>query len=180
MAVADGVNVGYDVFIIDTKVTQQGATLWKGEYIEHRERLSRKKRMELQDDDENYSSKQLDKDVVNPNQIRTIIRSFKENLPNIFKERFSPPPSGEVGRGLFEVPKTLIFTKTDSHANDIIDIVREEFAEGNKFCKKITYTSEDPKSTLSDFRNLYHPRIAVTVDMIATGTDVSLWNVSFL
>ena len=70
------------------------------------------------------------------------------------------------------MPKTLIFAKTDSHANDIIDIVREEFAEENKFCKKITYTAEDPKSTLADFRNYYHPRIAVTVDMIATGTNV--------
>lgn len=180
MAVTDGVNVGYDVFIIDTKVTQQGATLWKGEYIEHRERLSRKKRLELQDEDEEYSSRQLDKDVVNPNQIRTIIRTFKENLPNIFSERFDD-------QGTFEVPKTLIFAKTDSHADDIIQIVREEFAEENRFCKKITYTSEkdrkdaddniiekgeDPKSTLAQFRNSYHPRIAVTVDMIATGTDV--------
>jgi type I restriction enzyme, R subunit len=165
MAVADGVNVGYDVFIIDTKVTQQGATLWKGEYIEHRERLSLKKRMELQDEDEDYSSLQLDKDVVNPNQIRTIIRAFKENLLNIFNDRFDED-------GKFEVPKTLIFAKTDSHANDIITIVREEFGEENKFCKKITYNTEDPKSMLSDFRNAYYPRIAVTVDMIATGTDV--------
>lgn len=166
MAVADGVNVGYEVFIIDTKVTQQGATIWKGEYVEHRERLSRKKRMELQDEDENYSTQQLDKEVVNPNQIRTIIRSFKENLPSIFTDRYDT-------NGVFEVPKTLIFAKTDSHANDIIDIVRQEFAEENKFCKKITYkTDEDPKSVLSQFRNDYHPRIAVTVDMIATGTDV--------
>ena len=180
MAVADNVNVGYDVFIIDTKVTQQGATLWKGEYIEHRERLTRKKRMELQDEDENYSSQQLDKDIVNPNQIRTIIRSFKENLPGIFPDRFDKS-------GNFEVPKTLIFAKTDSHADDIIQIVREEFAEENNFCKKITYKSEkdrkdaddnvieegkNPKDTLSDFRNSYYPRIAVTVDMIATGTDV--------
>lgn len=165
MAVADGVNVGYEVFIIDTKVTKQGATLWKGEYIEHRERLSRKKRMELQDEDEYYSKLQLDKDVVNPNQIRTIIRTFKENLPSIFKERYDKD-------GNFEVPKTLIFAKTDSHADDIIQIVREEFAEENKFCKKITYTAEDPKSTLAQFRNSYHPRIAVTIDMIATGTDV--------
>jgi type I restriction enzyme R subunit len=180
MAVADGVNVGYEVFIIDTKVTQQGATLWKGEYIEHRERLSRKKRLELQDEDEDYSKKQLDVDVVNPNQIRTIIRTFKENLPGIFKDRYDQD-------GNFEVPKTLIFAKTDSHANDIIDIVREEFAEENRFCKKITYNSEkdkkdaddhiiekgeDPKSTLAQFRNDYYPRIAVTVDMIATGTDV--------
>ncbi len=172
MAVADGVNVGYDVFIIDTKVTQQGATLWKGEYVEHRERLSRRKRLELQDEDEAYSRQQLDKDVVNPNQIRTIIRTFKEHFPELFPDRFSPSPFGD-GRGeVFEVPKTLIFAKTDSHANDIIDIVRQEFAEENKFCKKITYNSEDPKSTLAQFRNDYHPRIAVTVDMIATGTDV--------
>lgn len=180
MAVADGVNVGYDVFIIDTKISQKGGTLWQGEYIEHRERLSRKKRLELQDEDEVYSAKQLDKDVVNPNQIRTIIRSFKENLPTIFKDWFDKD-------GIFEVPKTLIFAKTDSHADDIIQIVREEFAEENRFCKKITYISdkdrvdadekilekgEDPKTTLSNFRNDYHPRIAVTVDMIATGTDV--------
>ena len=120
----------------------------------------------MQDEDEDYSSKQLDKDVVNPNQIRTIIRTFKENLPDIFPDRF-------LQNGVFEVPKTLIFAKTDSHADDIIQIVREEFAEENSFCKKNIYrTGEDPKSTLAQFRNSYHPRIAVTVDMIATGTDV--------
>ncbi|HOZ29412.1 MAG TPA: type I restriction-modification enzyme R subunit C-terminal domain-containing protein [Bacteroidales bacterium] len=165
MAVADGVNVGYDVFIIETKITKEGGTLWQGEYIEHRERLSRKKRMELQDEDEIYSSKQLDKDIVNPNQIRTIIKAFRDNLPTIFPDRYDK-------NGIFEVPKTLIFAKTDSHANDIIDIVREEFGEENRFCQKITYNSDDPKSILSQFRNSYHPRIAVTVDMIATGTDV--------
>ena len=71
-----------------------------------------------------------------------------------------------------EAPKTLIFAKTDSHADDIIQIVREEFGEGNEFCKKITYSAENPESVLSSFRNDYYPRIAVTVDMIATGTDV--------
>lgn len=165
MAVADNVNVGYEVFVIDTKVTQEGGKLWKGEYVELRDRLSRKKRMELQDEDEDYSARQLDKDVVNPNQIRTIIRTFRDHLPGIFKDRFDQ-------HGVFEVPKTLIFAKTDSHADDIIQIVREEFTEENKFCKKITYTSDDPKSTLTQFRNDYYPRIAVTVDMIATGTDV--------
>jgi type I restriction enzyme R subunit len=166
MAIADGVNVGYDIFIIDTKISQQGAKIWKGEYVEHRERLTRKKRMELQDEDEAYSKQQLDKEVVNPNQIRTIIKTLREQLPLIFKDRYDK-------ENVFEVPKTLIFAKTDSHANDIIDIVREEFAEENKFCKKITYkTDEDPKSVLSQFRNDYYPRIAVTVDMVATGTDI--------
>jgi type I restriction enzyme R subunit len=165
-AVTDGVNVGYDEFVIDTKITKQGATLWRGAYVEHRERLSRKKRMELQDEDETYTNKQLDKDVVNPNQIRTIIKTFREHLPEMFPQRYDK-------EGKFEVPKTLIFAKTDSHANDIIDIVRQEFAEENKFCKKITYkTDEDPKSVLAQFRNDYYPRIAVTVDMVATGTDI--------
>ncbi|HCS19378.1 MAG TPA: restriction endonuclease subunit R [Bacteroidetes bacterium] len=166
MAVADGVNVGYDVYLIETKITQQGATLWKGEYVEHRERLSRKKRLELQDEDEAYSAQQLDKDIVNPNQIRKVISTFKTHLPAMFSDRFDQD-------GNFEVPKTLIFAKTDSHADDIIQIVREEFNEENRFCKKVTYkATEDPKSVLAQFRNDYHPRIAVTVDMIATGTDV--------
>lgn len=166
MAVADGVNVGYDVFIIDTKITQKGSTLWKGKYIEHRNRLSRKKRLELQDEDEDYSGKQLDKDIVNPLQIRLVISTFKDKLPLMFPDRFDKD-------GSFEVPKTLIFAKTDSHADDIIKIVREEFNEENRFCKKITYKAdEDPKSILAQFRNDYHPRIAVTVDMIATGTDI--------
>lgn len=166
-AIADGVNVGFDVFLIETQITQQGGTIWKGEYVERREKLSRKKRWELQDENENYTANQLDKNIVNPNQIRLIIKTFKEHLPEIFPDRLTD-------KGEFEIPKTLIFAKTDSHADDIINIVREEFGEGNSFCKKITYRNkdEDPKSVLAQFRNDYFPRIAVTVDMIATGTDV--------
>ena len=166
-AIADGVNVGFDVFLIETQITQQGGTIWEGEYVERREKLSRKKRWELQDENENYTANQLDKDIVNPNQIRLIIKTFKEHLPEIFPDRITD-------KGEFEIPKTLIFAKTDSHADDIINIVREEFGEGNSFCKKITYRNkdEDPKSVLAQFRNDYFPRIAVTVDMIATGTDV--------
>jgi type I restriction enzyme R subunit len=165
MAVADGVNVPSKIFIIDTKITNQGAIIPAQEYVEHREKLSRKKRIELQDEDLEYSKKQLDCEVFNENQIRTIIKSFKENLSKIFPDRFDE-------KGNFEVPKTLIFAKTDSHADDIINVVRQEFCEENKFCRKITYNSEDPKSVLADFRGSFYPRIAVTVDMIATGTDV--------
>ena len=169
-AVSDGVNVGSDVYLIETEVSQKGAAIWKGQYVDHREKLSRKKRWEQLDEDVTYSKTQLDDRVVNPSQIRTIIRAFKDHLPEIFPDRFTASSEGDKLE--FEVPKTLIFAKTDSHADDIIQIVREEFAEENRFCKKITYNTEDPKSTLSQFRNDYHPRIAVTVDMIATGTDV--------
>ncbi|MBX3629078.1 MAG: DEAD/DEAH box helicase family protein [Nitrosomonas sp.] len=159
-AVADGVNVGNEIYVIETEKTKQGDILTAKQQVEKRERLTRKKRWEIQDEDETYTAKQLDRDIVNPDQIRTVIRTFKEKLPEIFP-------------GRQEVPKTLIFAKTDSHADDIINTVREEFGEGNQFCKKITYKiEEDPKSVLAQFRNDYHPRIAVTVDMIATGTDV--------
>ncbi|MDG1278837.1 MAG: type I restriction-modification enzyme R subunit C-terminal domain-containing protein [Algoriphagus sp.] len=165
-SVADGVNVPYDVFTIETEITKAGSIIKAKEFVDKREKLTRKKRWEQLDDDLVYTPNKLDKDVVNPSQIRTIVRAFKEALPTIFPDRFDED-------GEFEVPKTLIFAKTDSHADDIINIVREEFGEGNDFCKKITYKiEEDPKSVLNRFRNSWAPRIAVTVDMIATGTDV--------
>ncbi len=178
-AVIDGVLVPYNVFTIETQITKEGSKILMGEKVDKRERLTRRKFWESVDEDIEYSGKQLDKDIVNKSQIRTIIRAIKENLPSMFPDRITqsaalaPSPSERAGGEVFEVPKTLIFAKTDSHAEDIIEIVREEFAEENKFCKKITYKSEeDPKTVLSQFRNDYYPRIAVTVDMIATGTDI--------
>ncbi|NLK38837.1 MAG: DEAD/DEAH box helicase family protein, partial [Clostridiales bacterium] len=158
-AIIDGVNVGEDIFIIETEVGKHGAKLMK-QLIERRNRLTREKRWEQMDEDIVYTPNELDRDIVNPSQIRTVIRSFKENLfTTLFPHRK-------------EVPKTLIFAKTDSHADDIVQITREEFGEGNDFCRKITYSADNPESVLSSFRNDYYPRIAVTVDMIATGIDV--------
>jgi type I restriction enzyme, R subunit len=160
-SVADGVNVGYDVFTIETEITQKGAALKAKEWIDHRDRATRKKRWAETDDDLAYGGKELDRSVVNPSQIRQVIQAMKTAIETqIFPARK-------------ETPKTLIFAKTDSHADDIIQIVRELYGQGNAFCKKVTYKSEeDAGSVLASFRNDYHPRIAVTVDMIATGTDV--------
>ena len=166
-SVVDGVNVPYDVYTIDTKITKEGSKIEAGWYVDRRDKLTRAKRWQQEDEDTEYFRNDLDKKVVNPNQIRTIISAFKDALETkIFPDRRN-------ANGEYEVPKTLIFAKTDSHADDIINIVREEFNEGNDFCKKVTYkVEEDPKSILNRFRNSYYPRIAVTVDMIATGTDV--------
>ena len=158
-AVMDNVNVGHDTFIIETDITTAGATIVK-QWVEKRDRLTRAKRWEMLDEDERYSSTQLDRSVVNKSQIHTVVYTFKEKLLT------------EIFPGRKEVPKTIIFAKTDSHADDIIQIVREEFGEGNDFCRKITYGADNPEKALSEFRKSYNPRIAVTVDMIATGTDV--------
>lgn len=158
-AIIDGVNVGEDIFLIETNVGKNGVHIMK-QLIESRNRMSREKRWKQLDEDVDYKPTQLDRDIVNPSQIRTVIKTFKENLyTKLFPRRK-------------EVPKTLIFAKTDSHADDIIQIVREEFGEGNEFCRKVTYSAANPETVLAEFRNSYYPRIAVTVDMIATGTDV--------
>ena len=160
-SVADGVNVGYDVYTIETEVTQKGAELKAKEWVDHRDRQTRKKRWSETEEDTAYTGKELDRSVVNVSQIRQVIQAMKTAVETqIFPTRK-------------ETPKTLIFAKTDSHADDIIRILREVYGQGNAFCKKVTYRAEeDADSILSSFRNDYHPRIAVTVDMIATGTDV--------
>ena len=162
-AVADNVNVDFDVYRIATEITAHGSKIDAGLVTTFRDRQTREKRLEQLDDDIIYDAKQLDRKVVARDQIRTIVRAFRDSLPQLFP-------------GRTHVPKTLIFAKDDSHADDIVQIVREEFGKGNEFAAKITYKAgsqgQKPEQLLQDFRNSYNPRIAVTVDMIATGTDV--------
>ncbi|MBT6004407.1 MAG: DEAD/DEAH box helicase family protein, partial [Prolixibacteraceae bacterium] len=166
-SVIDGVNVPYDVYTIETDISTKGSVVKAGWYVDRCDKLTRKKRWQQEDEDTQYVRNDLDKKVVNVSQIRNIVKEYKRALKyEIFPNRVDK-------NGEYEVPKTLVFAKTDSHADDIIKIIREEFDEGNDFCKKVTYKAdEDPKSVLNRFRNSYYPRIAVTVDMIATGTDV--------
>jgi type I restriction enzyme R subunit len=166
-AVADGVNVGYDVYRIKTQVTEQGGTIEKGLFVDRRDKKTRKLRWEELDDDLPYTAKELDRSVVVKDQIRTVLQAFRDALPQLFP-----------GRNL--VPKTLIFCKDDSHAEDVVHLCREVFGKGNDFCKKITYQSKHPdtgkpangEQLIQEFRLSPQLRIAVTVDMIATGTDV--------
>ncbi|MGI8795838.1 MAG: type I restriction-modification enzyme R subunit C-terminal domain-containing protein [Acidimicrobiia bacterium] len=162
-AVADSVNVDFDVYRIRTEISEQGSQVDAGLVTKFRDRETRAERLDKLDEDFLYDEKTLDRTVVAKDQIRTIVRTFKEKLPEIF-------PNREW------VPKTLVFAKNDAHADDIVRIVREEFGKGNDFAAKITYKSgergKSAEQLLQDFRNSPMPRIAVTVDMIATGTDV--------
>ncbi|MDX1417927.1 MAG: DEAD/DEAH box helicase family protein, partial [Candidatus Promineifilaceae bacterium] len=162
-AVADGINVGGEVYKILTRISDQGSSVEAGRWVGKMDKLTREQWQEKLDEDLVYTSHQLDRDVVSESQMRTIIRHFRDVL---FTELF-------LGRTGDVVPKTLIFAKDDNHAENIVRIAREEFGKGNDFCQKITYRARrNPEDILQDFRNSYHPRIAVTVDMIATGTDV--------
>ena len=161
-AVADGINVDNTVYRIRTHISEQGSTIQAQTVVEYRDRLTRRRRWEQLDEDLTYSAGQVDVDVVSESQIRTIIRHFHDRL-------FS-----DIFPGRTEVPKTLIFAKDDNHAENIQRIVKEEFGKGNEFCQKITYrvTGVSTDDLIAAFRNSYYPRIAVTVDMIATGTDI--------
>jgi type I restriction enzyme R subunit len=185
-AVADGVNVDFDLYTIRTLISEHGSLINAGFQVDYRDRQTRQIRWELADQDIPYDAEELDRRVVAPDQIRTIVRAFRDRL---FTDIFP---------GRTEVPKTLIFAKDDSHADDIVQILREEFGRGNDFAQKITYrtgaakvrskkTDKDgneyevdewvssgltAEQRLTEFRTAYNPRIAVTVDMIATGTDI--------
>ncbi len=193
-AVADGVNVGCDIYRIKTQITEGGSKVEAGLWVDKRDRQTRKVRWEQLDEVLAYDAGDLDRDVVAPDQIRTVLETFRDK---VFTEMFP---------GRTDLPKTLIFAKDDSHADDIVRICREVFGKGNDFCQKITYrtgftripvgkklvdgkeievfkwertASLTPEQILSAFRNSYNPRIAVTVDMIATGTDIKPLEIVF-
>ncbi|MCW5555018.1 MAG: DEAD/DEAH box helicase family protein [Verrucomicrobiae bacterium] len=164
-AVLDKVNVGYDIYRIRTKLTEDGATVERGNHLEKIERRTRRKRWEKLKDDFTWQGAELDRSVVSDPQIRTVLTHFRDAL---FTKMF-PHRSGDW------IPKTLIYAKDDAHADRIVDITRDVFGEGNDFCKKITYRAGSKKTAedlIAEFRTSPQFRVAVTVDMIATGTDI--------
>ncbi|MFM7848731.1 MAG: type I restriction-modification enzyme R subunit C-terminal domain-containing protein [Rubrivivax sp.] len=161
-AVADGVNVNYDVYRIKTEVTEAGSKVEAGYWLQVLDKPTRARRDWQLDDDFEYAPEELDRSVQTPDQMRTIARTLRDNWQrDLFPQRE-------------ELPKTLVFAKDDNHAETLVGILREEFGRGNEFAQKITYrtTGSKPEDLIKAFRTSYYPRIAVTVDMIATGTDI--------
>lgn len=159
-SVIDQVNVPFEVFRIRTEIGERGGRIEAGFSVPKRDRHTRRQRYEELADDLIYTPTDLDRSVIAPNQIRVILETYRDTLPT------------ELFPGRAEVPKTLIFAKDDHHAEEIVHIARDVFSKGNEFAKKITYAADDPEKLIAEFRNSYNPRIAVTVDMIATGTDI--------
>ncbi|WP_322921642.1 type I restriction endonuclease subunit R [Nocardioides renjunii] len=159
-SVADNVNVDFDIYRIKTQISDRGSTIEAGTVVPKVDRRTRAQRYEALDEDLEYTSRQLDRAVTATDQIRTVLETFRDKL---FTEIFP---------GRSTVPKTLIFAKDDAHAEEIVTQVREVFGKGNDFAAKITYTARNADQQLAAFRTSPALRIAVTVDMIATGTDV--------
>jgi type I restriction enzyme R subunit len=160
-AVIDEVNVPYTTYRIKTEVSEGGGEIAAGSWVDVRDLGSRRRHREQLEDEVTYDRATLDRAVVSPDQIRTVIRTFKERVCT------------EIFPGRPEVPKTVFFCKTDNHAEDVLRIIREEFNRGSDFARKITYKVRgDSDQHIQDFRTSQSFRLAVSVDQIATGTDI--------
>jgi type I restriction enzyme R subunit len=168
-AVADGVNVDFDVFRIRTELGEQGGSIPAETVVPVKDRKTRRQRYQELEDDYDYKSTDLGKSVIAEDQIRTVLTTFRDKL---FTHVFPPGGDEAQGQPRTEVPKTLIFARDDNHAEDIVRIARQVFGRGDDFCVKITHAAKNPDQLIQAFRNSPELRIAVTVDMIATGTDV--------
>jgi type I restriction enzyme R subunit len=160
-SVIDGVNVGYVVYRIETEITAGGSEIEKGEWVQVRDRYTRRDSYRQLDDTLTYDEAKLDRAVVSKDQIRTVVRTFKDKVcTEMFHDRT-------------EVPKTVFFCKDDNHAEEVLQIIREEFARGDDFARKITYKVEGKaEDHIQDFRTDPRFRIAVSVDQISTGSDI--------
>jgi type I restriction enzyme R subunit len=159
-SVADGVNVDFDLYRIKTQISDQGSSIEAGTIVPTVDRRTRIQRFETLDETREYTNRELDRAVTAKAQIRLVLETFRDKLPT------------EIFPGRTTVPKTLIFCKDDAHAEEVVTAIREVFGKGNDFAAKITYAARDPKAHLQAFRTSASLRVAVTVDMIATGTDV--------
>jgi type I restriction enzyme, R subunit len=152
--------VDFDLYRIKTQISEAGSSIEAGTIVPTVDRRTRVQRFETLDETLEYTGKELDRAVTAKAQIRLVLETFRDKLPT------------EIFPGRTTVPKTLIFCKDDAHAEEVVTAIREVFGKGNDFAAKITYTARDPKGQLQAFRTSASLRVAVTVDMIATGTDV--------
>ncbi|MDD7610996.1 MAG: DEAD/DEAH box helicase family protein [Spirochaetales bacterium] len=170
-SIADGVNVPPRVFRIKTEVSEGGGTIKDGEKVKKVSNLTGQGRTQKQNEDKEYTKTELDRSVVVPVQIKTVVQAYKDSIyESLYPERT---------KDWSMIPKTLFFAKKESHANDILEAVKEvfgkEFPNGEvpeNFVQKITCTAGNSNQLISDFRNNKDFRIAITVTLVATGTDV--------
>ncbi len=160
-SVFDGVNVDQQLYRIRTEVGETGGTIDAGEWVKVRDKLTRAIDLKQVEDEFIYEPEKLDRYVVNPSQIRAVVRAFRDRVRT------------EIFPGRDEVPKTIFFAKHDQHAEDILKVIWEEFGRGSQFARKITYKAEGTvEDNINSFRNDPQLRIAVTVEQIGTGTDI--------
>ena len=170
-SVVDGVNVPPRIYRIITDITAHGGTIEQGSKIVETAKRSGKTESKVAEATIEYGSNELDRSVVNKNQIREVLLAYKKAIyEDLYPSR---------AHKWEYIPKTLIFAKDDKHATEIVEIAEEVFKtefENNElpehFVQKITYSAGDSNALIRELRTDKNFRIAVTVTLVATGTDV--------
>lgn len=170
-SIVDGVNVPSRIYRIITDVTAHGGTIEQGAKVVETAKRTGKSETHAAPITVEYGSSELDRSVVNKNQIREVLLAYKKAIyEDLYPER---------DKKWEYIPKTLIFAKDDNHATEIVEIAEDVFKtefENNtlpkNYVQKITYTAGDSDALITDLRTTKDFRIAVTVTLVATGTDV--------
>lgn len=170
-SIVDGVNVPSRIYRIITDVTAHGGTIEQGAKVVETAKRTGKSETHAAPITVEYGSSELDRSVVNKNQIREVLLAYKKAIyEDLYPER---------DKKWKFIPKTLIFAKDDNHAAEIVEIAEDVFKtefENNtlpkNYVQKITYTAGDSDALITDLRTTKDFRIAVTVTLVATGTDV--------
>ena len=166
-SIADGVNVDYRVYRIKTQATEDGGAIREGEDVKKITRYTGTVENIKNQDETTYTKTELNRSIVNPAQIKLVLETYRDA---VYTEMFTDP---QREPNMDYLPKTLIFALNDAHASNIVKIAKEVFGRtGDKFVQKITYSAGDSNELIRQFRNDKDFRIAVTVTLVATGTDV--------
>ena len=170
-SVVDGVNVPARVYRIKSNITEHGGTIDKGDEVVEITRSGKEIDSYTATGRIDFAPTQLDRSVIVPDQMRKVLNAYKDS---IYTDLY--PDRDEIWE---YIPKTLIFAKDDNHATEIVNVVKEVFADKfkngvvpDKFVQKITYSAGDSNALIRDLRTDKEFRIAVTVTLVATGTDV--------
>jgi type I restriction enzyme R subunit len=166
-SIKDKVNVAARVYRIKTRATEDGGAIKDGDPLRKITRYTGKVEDIKNSGNEDYLGSDLNRSIVNLSQIKLILQTYKDA---VYSEMFNDPPREP---NFDYLPKTLIFAANEAHATNIVKIAKEVFERNDDiFVQKITCKSGDSKALIKSFCTSREFRIAVTVTLVATGTDV--------
>lgn len=164
-SVLDDVNVGFRIYRIKTELTEEGGEISEGDKLSVTARKDNARRMQTALSDRAFGSKELNRSVLVRDQVRKVFEEYK----NAVYTKFFPDREPDFAW----LPKTLVFAATDLHAQMVVEVAKEVFGRtDDAFAQRITYSVGDSNELIRRFRNDTDFRIAVTVTLVATGTDV--------
>ena len=166
-AVADGVNVDFEVYRIRTQITEQGATVEaraRHACSAYRDRQTRAGALGSARRGPHLRRRASSTAASSPRtRSALIVRTFRDRLlTEIFPGRTEVPEDADLRQG--RQPRRGHRRDRPRGVRQGQRVLPEDHLQGRP--------ARSPRDLIQAFRNSYHPRIAVTVDMIATGTDI--------